>query len=338
MKQWQFGEGGFDALHQVEVEQPQPGIGEVLVRLRAASLNYRDLIIAGQPKSQQSQSRVPLSDGAGEVVAVGESVAGTPQWQIGDRVAGTFFRDWQAGRFEMRYHDAALGGSVDGVLRECAVFPAHGLVKLPDHFSFEDGATLPCAGLTAWYSLMTRGAMQPGDTVLLLGTGGVSIWGLQIARSSGARVIITSSSDEKLERAKAMGAHDLINYKTTPEWDKEVWRVTDKRGADHVLEVGGPGTLPLSLNSVAAGGHVAQIGVLTGFGAPAQSTFQLAQRNASMSGIYVGDRASFESFVRFLNVTKIEPVIDRTFGFDEAREAYRFMKSGSHFGKVVIAF
>lgn len=336
MKQWQLSdEPGFDRLHQVEVETPRLGAGEVLVRLRAASLNFRDLLIArGESGLKPLQGRVPLSDGAGQVEAVGQGVT---DWKTGDRVAGTFFRDWVSGRFRMSYHEAALGGSVDGVLRESGVFPAHGLVRLPEHFTFEEGATLPCAGLTAWYSLVTRGGLRPGETVLLLGTGGVSVWGLQIAAASGTQTIITSSSDDKLAQAKELGASHLINYKATPDWDKEVWKLTGKRGADHVLEVGGPGTLGKSLGSVSAGGHVALIGVLTGFGPSDASLFALTSRNASASGIYVGDRESFQEFVRFLEVTRIKPVIDRTFGFDQAREAFKYMETGSHFGKVVIS-
>jgi NADPH:quinone reductase-like Zn-dependent oxidoreductase len=334
MKQWQLGvEPGIENLQQVETETPQPQRGEVLVRLHAASLNYRDLIIAKGQAGRHVAGRVPLSDGAGEVVAVGE---GVNQWQIGDRVAGTFFRDWQAGRFDMKYHDAALGGSVDGVLSEHAVFPEHALVRLPSHFSFEAGATLPCAGVTAWAGLVTRGGIVPGDAVLLQGTGGVSIFGLQIALAAGARTIITSSSDEKLQRARELGAHETINYQTTPEWDKEVWRLTGKRGVDHVLEVGGPGTLGRSLNAVAAGGQIAQIGVLTGFAASDASLFPITGRNARIEGIYVGSRECFQSFVRFLEAKHVEPVIDRVFDWEETIEAYQYMESGRHFGKVVI--
>jgi NADPH:quinone reductase-like Zn-dependent oxidoreductase len=336
MKQWQLSEqAGIDNLQQRDVTEPVPQAGEVLVRMRAASLNYRDLIIArGEAGLKNLQGRVPLSDGAGEIVDVG---AGVTQWKTGDRVAGTFFRDWQAGRFHMQYHDAALGGSVDGVLQQYAIFSEGALVRLPGNFSFEDGATLPCAGVTAWSALVTRGEVAPGDSVLLQGTGGVSIFGLQIAAAAGARVLITSSSDAKLQRARELGAHETINYRTTPEWDKEVWRLTSKSGVDHILEVGGPDTLARSLNSVAAGGHIAQIGVLTGFGAANTSIFPLVQRNARLNGIYVGSREGFEAFVRFLDVTRINPIIDRVFSFDEAREAYRYMESGQHFGKVVIS-
>jgi len=321
----------FSRLQIREVPAPKPLYGEVAIRVRAASLNYRDLIMAG---NAQIENRVPLSDGAGEIVELGEGVS---DWGIGDRVCVNFFRDWRSGRFQNAYHDAALGGSVDGMLSEVVVFPAHSLVRVPEHFSFEEAATLPCAGLTAWYALTTRGSFVPGDSVLLQGTGGVSIWGLQIVVASGGRALITSSSDDKLERARQMGAHQTINYRTTPDWEKEVWRLTQKRGVDHVLEVGGPQTLGKSLACVASGGHIAQIGVLTGFEAPDVSLFPLVSKNATMSGIYVGDRQSFEAFVRFLEATRIKPVIDRVFPFDATREAYEYMKSGAHFGKVVVS-
>ena len=334
MKQWQLGQQpGWQNLTLIERPEPTPGAGEVLVRLRAASLNYRDLIVVNE-QERFTPDRVPLSDGAGEVAAVG---AGVTQWKVGDRVAGTFFRDWQGGRFTMSYHQAALGGSVDGVLREQVVFPQHGLVRLPVDYSYEEGATLPCAGLTAWTALMTRGQFQPGDTALLLGTGGVSIWGLQIVAAAGGRPIITSSSDEKLKRATALRAWATVNYPTHPDWEKEIHRLTAKRGVDHVLEVGGPQTLGKSLACVAAGGHIAQIGVLTGFDAAPTTLFPLVARNATMSGIYVGSREAFDQFVRFLDATRIKPVIDRIFDFAAAPAAYEYMKSGAHFGKVVIA-
>ncbi len=330
MKQWILTQGNdFSRLQEREIDQPQPGFGEVAIRVRATSLNYRDLIIGANP---QIENRVPLSDGAGEIIAIGEGVTG---WGIGERVCINFFRDWIGGRFRGAYHDGALGGTVDGMLAEVVVFPGHSLVRIPDHFSFEEAATLPCAGLTAWCGLR-RGGFVGGDSVLLQGTGGVSIWGLQIAIASGGSAIITSSSDEKLEKARALGADETINYKTTPDWDREVWKVTHKQGVDHILEVGGPGTLGKSLASVSNGGNIAQIGVLTGFDAPNVSLFPLVSKNATMSGIYVGDVQSFENFVRFLNVTKIHPVVDRVFAWSEAREAYDHMKSGAHFGKVVI--
>ena len=330
MKQWILAPGAdFSRLQQRELDAPKPGHGGVAIRVRAASLNYRDLILATNPKIEC----VPLSDGAGEIVEVGEGVS---NWKIGERVCVNFFRDWQSGRFQNRFHDAALGGSVDGMLSEIVVFPAHSLVRIPDFYSFEEAATLPCAGLTAWCGLR-RGGFAAGDCVLLQGTGGVSVWGLQIVVASGGSVIITSSSDEKLVRAQTMGAAKVINYKTTPDWDKEVWRLTQKRGVDHVLEVGGPETLGKSLASVASGGHIAQIGVLTGFEAPNVSLFPLVSKNATMSGIYVGDVESFTDFVRFLDATKVRPIVDRVFPFEQAREAYEHMKSGAHFGKVVVS-
>ena len=319
----------FARLQTRELETPQPKFGEVAIRVHAASLNYRDLLTAQNP---QVENIVPLSDGAGEIIELGDGVT---NWKIGDRVCVNFFRDWQSGRFVNAYHAGALGGAIDGMLSEIVVFPQHSLVKIPDDYSFEEAATLPCAGLTAWCGLR-RGDFTAGDCVLLQGTGGVSIWGLQIAVASGASAIITSSSDDKLTRARAMGASEIINYKSTPDWDKEVWRLTNKRGVDHILEVGGPDTLGKSLASVASGGHIAQIGVLTGFDAPDVSLFPLVSKNATMSGIYVGDVASFEQFARFLNATKVKPVIDRVFGFDEVGAAYDYMKSGAHFGKVVV--
>lgn len=312
-----------------------PGPGEVLVGVRAVSLNYRDLL------HQQAERPgtlplpfVPCSDGAGEVLAVGQGVI---RWKTGDRVAGIFFREWVDGPFEMSYHKAALGGSAPGMLAEQVVLPEHALVRIPTHLSFAEAACLPCAGVTAWQALFTRGQLQPGRTVLALGTGGVSVFVLQLATAAGAEVIITSSSDEKLGRAKELGATEGINYRTTPEWDKEVYHLTRKRGADHVMEVGGPGTLEKSLNSVAAGGQVALIGVLTGFGSPNTSLFPLTGRNARMDGIYVGSRADFEALNAFLAEHQIKPAIDRTFAFSEARAAYSYLESGAHFGKVVIS-
>lgn len=331
MKQYILSPGAdFSRLQLRELEAPSPAPGEVAIRVGAASLNYRDLLNA---QSGRFEGVVPLSDGAGEITALGAGVAG---WQVGDRVCVNFFRDWLGGRFADKYHDAALGGSCDGMLSEIVSFPAHSLVKIPEGYSYEEAATLPCAGLTAWCGLR-RGGFVAGDSVLLQGTGGVSIWGLQIAVASGGSAIITSSSDEKLERAQKLGASHGINYKTTPDWEKEVWELTGKRGVDHVLEVGGPNTLEKSLASVASGGHIAQIGVLTGFDAPDASLFPLVAKNATLSGIYVGDVESFAQFVRFLEATRVRPVIDRVFSFSEARAAYDYMKSGAHFGKVVIS-
>lgn len=335
MKQWRLGsQKGHEHLECVDRDMPKPGTGEVLIRWRAASLNYRDLIVVTDP-DRFTPGRVPLSDGAGEVVEVGADV--TP-WRAGDRVMGAFFRDWTSGRFEMRYHQAALGGTIDGVLQEYSVLPQHALVRCPESMTYEQAATLPCAGLTAWYALMVRGEFTPGQSVLLLGTGGVSMWGLLIAAAAGGRTIITSSNQEKLSRAEALGASMVVNYVQTPQWDQEVLRLTAKRGVDQILEVGGPGTLAKSLACVAAGGHIAQIGVLTGFGAANASLFPLVAKNARMSGIYVGAREAFVDFVRFLEQTQIEPPVDQVFAFEDARSAYAHLLSQNHFGKVVIRY
>jgi len=344
MKQWQLhpdeaageaasgaGEAAAKSLRLVEVEEAEPGPGQVLVRLRAASLNHRDLLIM-KGQAPALPGRVPLSDGAGEVVAVG---SGASLWEVGARVAGAFFRGWSEGRFEMRLHQAALGGSVDGVLSQSALFHEGDLVRLPERFSFEEGATLPCAGVTAWAALV-RGGFRAGDSVLLQGTGGVSMWGLQIVAASGGRALVTSSSDDKLRRASELGAWACVNYRSEPEWDRAVWKATGKRGVDHILEVGGAGTLGRSLACLAPAGHVALIGVLTGAGAPGASLFPLVAKNARASGIYVGSRADLEALVRFLEASPIRPIIDRAFAFQDAPAAYKYLESGAHLGKVVI--
>lgn len=336
MKTWVIEKHGVvDGLSFVEQPVPEPDAGEVLVRVRAVSLNYRDLLTLDAPRpGNLPPPLVPCSDGAGEVVAVGADVT---RWKVGDRVAGTFFRDWIDGPFDFKYHGAAGGGSIHGWLREYAACPEHGLVALPEVYSYAEAATLPCAAVTAWQALFTRGALKAGETVLALGTGGVSVFALQLAHAAGARVIVTSSSDEKLARARELGAWATVNYRTSPDWDKEVWRITNKRGADHVVEVGGPGTLGKSMNSVAAGGQIALIGVLTGFGAPDASLFPLVARNARLDGIYVGSRTDFEALATFLTAHDIHPVIDRTFAFDQAPSAFAHMRGAGHFGKIVIS-
>lgn len=327
-------EGEAFALRLVESPSPAPGAGEVLVRVRASSLNYRDLITLRKKAGREVAGIVPLSDGAGEVAAVGPGVT---RWKPGDRVAGCFFQGWASGPFRMAYHKTDLGGSIGGMLAEEVALGEGGLVRVPEHLSFEEAACLPCAGLTAWYAMTTRGGFRPGHSLLAIGTGGVSVFALQFAVALGGSVVITSSSDEKLGRARELGAAHAINYRTTPEWGQEVWRITEKKGVDHVMEVGGAGTLEKSMQSVAAGGHIALIGVLTGFGAPQASLFPLVSRNVRLNGIYVGSREDFETMNAFLADKQIRPVIDRTFPFDRADEAFRHLESGSHFGKVVIA-
>ena len=334
MRAYQIKEyGSLAGLKQVTLSDPTVGPGQVRIRVHAVSLNYRDLMIAlGKYGGTLPADLVPLSDGAGEVMEVG---AGVTRVQVGDRVAGIFFQTWLDGGIRAAYHTSALGGAIDGMLAEQVVLSEEGVVKLPDWMTYEEGASLPCAGVTAWNGLVEQGKLMAGETVLLLGTGGVSIFALQIAKAHGARVILTSSSDEKLERAKALGADETINYKTTPEWDKAVWALTDKRGVDHVVEVGGPGTLAKSLQSARHGGQIAQIGVLSEVEAKI-SPLPILGKSLRVNGIYVGSRAMFERLLTALSVRQIRPIIDRVFGFDEAQAAYEYLQSGSHFGKVVI--
>ncbi len=318
-----------------EIDEPGLDDSSVRVKIEACSLNYRDLLMkSGKSASGGEAPVVPLSDGAGVVTEVG---SGVENWVEGDRVALTFFRDWETGRFDMKYHKAARGGSCDGVLAETVVAPAHSLVRVPEYLSTLEAATLPCAAVTAWHALFERRSpVREGDTVLCLGTGGVSIFALQLAKAAGARVIVTSSSDRKLALASDLGADELINYRENPEWDKAVFDLTGGRGADHVLEVGGPGTIKRSMNSVAAGGSIALIGVLTGFSAPDASLFPLVTRNVDLSGIYVGSREMFERLTGFMVKHQIRPVIDQVFGFDDAVAGYKALEEAGHLGKIAI--
>jgi NADPH:quinone reductase-like Zn-dependent oxidoreductase len=324
------------ALEPRRADRPtvDPGAGEIRVRVTARSLNYRDLLMRrGQSASGAGGGVVPLSDGAGIVEAVG---GGVTEFAPGDRVTGCFFRDWIDGPFDLGYHKAARGGSCDGMLAERVTASAHSFVPTPPHLSDAEAACLPCAALTAWHALFERGGLREGQTVLALGTGGVSILALQLAAAAGARVIVTSSSDEKRARARELGAWETINYRDTPEWSAKVWEITDQRGADYVVEVGGPGTIGQSLNAVAAGGHIALIGVLTGFAAPDASLFPLLTRNADLHGIYVGSRAMFLRMNSFISSHGIRPVIDREFAVDDVAAAYAHLAGGSHLGKVVV--
>lgn len=328
-------EGPF-SLTKHKREIPSPGPGEVLVRMRAASLNYRDLLVrSGKSASGGGVPVVPLSDGAGEIVEIGKGVT---DWSVGDRVALTFFRDWLSGAFDMSFHAAARGGSCDGVLSEFVAAPSHSLVRVPRTLTWEEASTLPCAALTAWHALMERGRpVAPGETVLCLGTGGVSVFALQFAKAAGATVLITSRSDEKLARASKLGADVILNYDTTPDWDREVWNLTKKRGVDRVIEVGGPGTVERSLNSVAAGGIVSLIGVLTGFSPAQANLFTLVKKCAELHGIYVGHREMFVRMNEFIEKHDLHPVLDRVFSFEDAPSAYDRIESGEHLGKVVVS-
>lgn len=326
------GPDGIDALTQVDLPDPQPKRRQVLVKVHACSLNYRDLaIVRGTYRMGAKADLVPLSDGAGEVVAVGEDVV---RVKVGDRVAGCFFQRWPGGEPAADVQASALGGSLDGMLADYAVLEEGGVVRIPDHLNFEEAATLPCAAVTAWHALVEHGKIIAGKTVLVQGTGGVSIFALQIARMFGCRVIATSSSDDKLARAREMGASDTINYKATPDWEKAALELTGGRGVDQVVEVGGAGTFARSLGAIRTGGKISMIGVLSG-GAEINPMLIMGKR-ANVQGISVGSMHMFQALNAALSVNAVKPVIDRTFDFSEAREAYRHLESAAHFGKVVI--
>ncbi|MFH5802967.1 NAD(P)-dependent alcohol dehydrogenase [Alienimonas sp. DA493] len=326
-------DGGPDAIERAERPDPPPGRGDVLVSMRAASLNYRDTTVAagGYPRND-TRPVVPLSDGAGVVEAIGEGVTG---FAVGDRVVNTFFRDWVAGEPDEAIMRSAHGGGIDGVLAEKVVFPERALLPIPGDLSFEEAACLPCAGVTAWQSLFVKGGLTAGQSVLCLGTGGVSVFALQLAKAAGATVYITSSSDEKLERARELGADGTVNYKQTPDWHKAVRKLTDGRGVDHVVEVGGPGTLAKSMRACALNGRIGLIGVLTGTDGEVNPLPCVFER-LSVHGIYVGSREMFADLNRHVAANAIRPVVDRTFPFDDAIAAYKHLQSGVHFGKVVI--
>jgi NADPH:quinone reductase-like Zn-dependent oxidoreductase len=335
MKVYEVRQFGIENLVLVERAEPQTRANEVVVKFHAASLNYRDLMfVRGVYNPKARLPTVPFSDGAGEVVAVGVDVR---KWKVGDRVCPIFTQAWLEGSLSIEKRQTTLGaGDLDGVLREYGTFDENGLVKIPGHLSFEEAATLPCAAVTAWNALVVSGNLKAGDTVLTLGTGGVSVFALQFAKMHGSRVIATSSSDKKLEKAKELGADEIINYKKTPDWDQEVLSLTNRIGVDHVVEVGGAGTLSKSLNSVRVGGHVAVIGVLAGAGDfDPRSVLMKAVR---MQGILVGSRRMFEDMNNAIEGNRLKPVIDKTFAFKEASEALRYMESASHFGKIVVRF
>jgi NADPH:quinone reductase-like Zn-dependent oxidoreductase len=322
---------GIDALVEVELPMPKPGPRQVLVKVAACSLNFRDLAIAlGTYRMPTKPSLVPLSDGAGEVIDVG---AGVTRVKVGDRVASCFFQRWIGGPPDADTHLSALGGSIDGMLAQYVVLEEHGVVKLPTHLSFEEAATLPCAAVTAWHALAEHARIVAGQCVLAQGTGGVSIFALQFARLMGAQVIVTSSSDQKLARARELGATHGVNYKTTPEWDKAVVEASGG-GVDHVVEVGGPGTLAQSLRAIRIGGKITMIGVLSG--AAEINPMLIFSRRANLQGISVGSMQMFEAMNRAISASGLRPVIDKVFPFDAAPAAYRHLQSAQHFGKVVI--
>lgn len=324
---------GFDSVTAAERPDPQPGPGEVAVAVKACSLNFRDLLVArGAYGAPPPLGRIPLSDGAGEVVAVG---AGVTRVKNGDRVAGIFMQGWLGGGITAEAAGTALGGAIDGMLAQRVVLSEQGVVKIPAHLTYEQAATLPCAAVTAWNALVREARVKAGDVVVLQGTGGVSLFALQFAKLHGARCIITSSSDEKLALARELGADDAINYKTHPDWDKAVVELTGGRGADVVVEVGGAGTLEKSLACTRFGGIVTLIGVLTGTAGPIP-TAAILRRHMRVQGIYVGSREMFEEMNRAIETHAVVPRIDRVFDFADARVAYDHLASGAHSGKVVI--
>ncbi|WP_042263766.1 zinc-dependent alcohol dehydrogenase family protein [Paraburkholderia heleia] len=324
--------GGLENLKQTNLEDPgSPKQGQIRVRLHASSLNYHDYNVATIPGSA-TDGRIPLSDGAGVVEEVGEGVA---EFKPGDCVVSCFSPAWQLGRPPVRDFSSVPGDGVDGYARDVVVSAANSFTQAPRSYTHAEAATLTTAGLTAWRALVVEGRIQAGDTVLVPGTGGVSIFALQFAKRMGATVIITSSSDEKLKRATALGADHTINYKACPEWGRRVLDLTGGRGADHVIELGGPGTLTQSIEAVRLGGLIALIGVHTGWGGHVP-TVQLMAKQARLQGIIVGSRMQQIEMIRGIDATGLKPVIDRHFGLEELADAFRYQAQGSHFGKIGI--
>lgn len=335
MRTWLTLGDGIDALREVEREQQRPGATEVVVAMRAVALNYRDLlVINGQAHWKPPVPRVPVSDGVGVVTAIGPGVT---RVKVGDRVAGIFTPSWLDGELSDETAGPALGGaSMDGVLAESRTFDEQAVVRVPDLLTDEEASTLPVAALTAWHALVRRAKVKAGESVLVQGTGGVSLFATQFAHALGLRVIATSSSHEKLARARTLGASDTINYRTTPEWETETLRLTNGRGVDHVMEVVGGENLNRSLRAVRMSGTIAFIGLIAGLGAPID-TYRFVMRNVRIEGIETGSRAMFEEMNAFIAERGLRPVIDRVFPVSEVREALRHLERGAHFGKVVVS-
>lgn len=328
---------GLDRIEVVDAPDPTPGAGEVLVRMRAVSLNYRDYLMVGGIYGRAPSmggSITPFSDGCGVVEAVGPGVT---RFSVGDRVATMFFQGWISGPPTVEKVSTALGFPIPGAGRELGVFSQEGLSKVPDFLTDEQVSTLPCAALTAWRALFEDARPQPGDTVVLQGTGGVSVFGLQFAHAAGLKTIITSSSDEKLARAKEMGADVGVNYRQTPEWAKAVKAATGGVGADVILEVGGGGTIEQSMKAIRIGGHISIIGVVAGAGNPF-NTAGLIGNSAKLQGVSVGSREMFEAMCAAIELHRIAPVVDKVFPWTEARAAFQAMAAGEHFGKIVLTF
>lgn len=325
---------GIDGLTVVDMEDPgAPGPGQIRVRIRASSLNYHDLgVVTGRMKS--ASGRIPMADGAGVVEAVGP---GVDELGVGDSVVSTFFPDWLDGEPPIADFSTTPGDGVDGYAREVVVAPAAAFTRAPKNYTHVEAATLTTAGLTAWRALVVNGQIKAGDSVLVLGTGGVSIFALQFAKAMGASVIATSSSDEKLERVCALGADHVVNYRKYENWGATVRSLTGDRGVDHVVEVGGAGTLAQSIAAGRIGGHIALIGVLTG-GGGAVPTAAMMMRQQRLQGLVVGSRRHQQDMVRGIESTGVRPVIDRSFGLEEIADAFRLQQAGGHFGKIALSY
>ena len=325
--------GGLENLKFVDEDHPKPRPGELLVRIRASSLNFHDdMVVLG--KIPCADGRIPMSDGAGEVIAVGDDI---DEFKVGDAVVSTFYPNWLGGELTPTTQRVVAGDSVDGYAREFVCMPAHAFTKAPAGYTPSEAATLPCAGVTAWRALVVCGQVKPGETVLILGTGGVSLFALQFAKAAGARVIATSSSGEKLEKLKGLGADAVINYKAVADWGQKAKNLTDGRGVDHVIEVGGPGTLAQSIIACRLGGHIALIGVLTGFTAEV-SIAALLSNQIRISGVSVASRTDQDNMIRAITANGLKPVIDRSFPLQEIVGAFEYYESQKHFGKVCLEF
>lgn len=329
---------GADAVQVVEAPEPKAGPGQVLVRMKACSLNYRDFLMIhgmyGRAAATANDVITPFSDGCGYVEAVGEGVT---RFKVGDRVSTLFFQNWISGPPDLAKLSSALGFPIPGAGAELQVFSQEGLSKVPEFLTDHEVATLPCAALTAWRGLFVDARLEPGDTVVLQGTGGVSIFGLQFASAAGLRTLITSSSDAKLERARALGTNHTVNYKATPAWSKPVREVTEGRGADFIMEVGGGGTIQESMKAIKIGGHIAIIGIVAGAGEPFNPA-ALIGNSAKLQGLSVGSRDMFEAMCRFIELKQIRPVVDKVVPWTEAKAAIAAMGAGEHFGKIVLEF
>lgn len=325
---------GLDGLTRTDAPHRPLGAHDVRVSIRAAALNYRDLLYSrGLYPDPPARAIVPLCDGIGEVVETGASVT---RFRTGDRVITTYWPRWADGSISPAKTAISFGTQVDGTLAETLAASEEALTLAPANVGDAAGAGIPCAGVTAWNALFVQGAARPGATVLILGTGGVAIWALQLAAAAGLRAIVTSSSDDKLQRAEALGAHGLVNYRTHPEWQHEVLRITGGQGVDVVLEVGGENTLPRSIAATGFGGRVVVIGGLSGFGGASIDPHSLIFGAKTLAAVSVGSRAMAEDLVRFIELKRIEPVVDQAFGFGEARAAYEHLEAGRAFGKVVV--